>query len=693
MTFFLKSPGKDTGHSAPASQTTNQGAYLVSSVGHLGPPSTSFSLPTIDDARYVGKSHPQPQVATSGQSASSSSTFPPHGQPQENLFNRLSPASQNTIPTIGPGRGYTTQPTVPDPFFQDPLPFLQSQWHPNHNTGFRPFANTGGPQNTPYFQPLLPQNSIPQTDGIAGIFPPQGSPGTVVARAFWEAFEKLHGFPASIISDRDPGFLSKLSYSSAYHPQTDVHTERVNRCLNQYLRLFVHENPRHWPKVLSWAEYFYNTTYHTSAGMTPYEAMYGRPSPTLVHHYRSTSSLQAIQADVHDRNQLLKQLKTNLLTAQQRIKQLADRSRRDAEFEVGDQVLATHDAIHHLPPTIRNNQPIHDILTILDERIVWINQKCVHQELIQWKGLPPEDRSWENSLTLSPQVRSQLRLKLDSNSSPLQDSEPSFTEKRPSGQTGAMSKGKAESHHSCGQLLHLRHANQKSDYPDDLYNCAADCPLVGRGGIAFLAGTISIDTGDIALHPSRRENTHPRGRNPKAESSVIETSQEPFTARRPAAGLLTPCPRLRGRKPTWWSIPAIIRERFPGFFLLPDKMLQIFAPFDADEEQKREKKKKKKKSKRWNMEKKQKEEETHALSNMQIAHEAAMAKMASDAENEVVAEHLSVEEVADIKQMFEKMNINKNGSISLEELKFGLHKLGNQIPDADAQILMQAASI
>ncbi|KAG0477430.1 hypothetical protein HPP92_014271 [Vanilla planifolia] len=59
----------------------------------------------------------------------------------------------------------------------------------------------------------------------------------------------------------------------------------------------------------------------------------------------------------------------------------------------------------------------------------------------------------------------------------------------------------------------------------------------------------------------------------------------------------------------------------------------------------------------------------------------------------VVAEHLSVEEVADIKEMFDKMDINKNGRITLEELKFGLHKLGHQIPDADVRILMDAADV
>ncbi|KAG0487262.1 hypothetical protein HPP92_009357 [Vanilla planifolia] len=59
----------------------------------------------------------------------------------------------------------------------------------------------------------------------------------------------------------------------------------------------------------------------------------------------------------------------------------------------------------------------------------------------------------------------------------------------------------------------------------------------------------------------------------------------------------------------------------------------------------------------------------------------------------VVAEHLSVEEVAGIRDMFEKMDINNKGRINFEELKYGLHKIGNQMPDADVQILMDAADI
>ncbi|XP_074581207.1 calcium-dependent protein kinase 20-like [Curcuma longa] len=59
----------------------------------------------------------------------------------------------------------------------------------------------------------------------------------------------------------------------------------------------------------------------------------------------------------------------------------------------------------------------------------------------------------------------------------------------------------------------------------------------------------------------------------------------------------------------------------------------------------------------------------------------------------VVAEHLSVEEVADIKDMFNKMDINDKGYLTLEELKHGLHKLGHQIPDTEIKIIMEAADV
>jgi hypothetical protein len=76
-----------------------------------------------------------------------------------------------------------------------------------------------------------------------------------MAKAYLDNVYKLHGMPISMISDRDRVFTSKLwkelfglvgvklQMSSAYHPQTDSQTERVNQCMETYLRCFVHACP------------------------------------------------------------------------------------------------------------------------------------------------------------------------------------------------------------------------------------------------------------------------------------------------------------------------------------------------------------------------------------------------------------------------------------------------------------------
>lgn len=51
-----------------------------------------------------------------------------------------------------------------------------------------------------------------------------------------------------------------------------------------------------------------------------------------------------------------------------------------------------------------------------------------------------------------------------------------------------------------------------------------------------------------------------------------------------------------------------------------------------------------------------------------------------------------MEEVAGIKEAFDSMDTQKRGRISLEELKAGLTKLGQQVNEADLQILMEAVS-
>ena len=67
--------------------------------------------------------------------------------------------------------------------------------------------------------------------------------------------------------------------SSTYHLQTDGQTEIVNRSLEEYLSAFVIDKSHAWTDRLHLAEFWFNTNYHTSTNLTPFEALYGY-SPT-----------------------------------------------------------------------------------------------------------------------------------------------------------------------------------------------------------------------------------------------------------------------------------------------------------------------------------------------------------------------------------------------------------------------------
>ena len=67
-----------------------------------------------------------------------------------------------------------------------------------------------------------------------------------------------------------------MTWSSAYHPQTDGQTERVNQILEDMLRSCVIHYGKNRDKYLPLAEFLYNNSYQASLKMAPFEALYGR---------------------------------------------------------------------------------------------------------------------------------------------------------------------------------------------------------------------------------------------------------------------------------------------------------------------------------------------------------------------------------------------------------------------------------
>ncbi|KAH9726475.1 hypothetical protein KPL70_008268 [Citrus sinensis] len=243
-------------------------------------------------------------------------------------------------------------------------------------------------------------------------------------KLFVEIVVKIHGFPSSIISDRDPVFLSQfwnrlltlsgtsLHYSMASHPQTDGQRE----------------------------------------------ALFGRLPPTIPPYVKSSTSIQALDDILLERDKLLKSLKDNLRQAQHRMAQKANTHRREVQFSVGDKVLvklqpyrrytvasrschklakryygpfvviarigpvayklelplaskihpifhvsllkpfhgSTPQEISPLPEYSIDNHPLTLPAVIYATRIVFQQGKLVPQVLVQWTDGAPENATWEN---------------------------------------------------------------------------------------------------------------------------------------------------------------------------------------------------------------------------------------------------------------------------------------------------------
>jgi transposase InsO family protein len=108
-----------------------------------------------------------------------------------------------------------------------------------------------------------------------------------LAKLFLREVEQLHGLPTTIVSDQGPQFASTFGgqicsrlgtdrrMSTAFHPQTDGQTERMNTGMEQYLRVFVNHQHDDWVQWLPLAEFAANNGVSESPKCTPFFAVQG----------------------------------------------------------------------------------------------------------------------------------------------------------------------------------------------------------------------------------------------------------------------------------------------------------------------------------------------------------------------------------------------------------------------------------
>jgi hypothetical protein len=137
------------------------------------------------------------------------------------------------------------------------------------------------------------------------------SDATHVTNLFFKEVVRHHGLPRSIVSDRETKFVgyfwrtlwkklgTYLSFSSAYHPQTNGQTKVVNISLGNLLRSLVTEHHNKWDQILPQAEFEYNDSQNRSTRKSPFQILYGI-QPRGVSDLRDLEQSEIRSAGVED---------------------------------------------------------------------------------------------------------------------------------------------------------------------------------------------------------------------------------------------------------------------------------------------------------------------------------------------------------------------------------------------------------
>ena len=176
------------------------------------------------------------------------------------------------------------------------------------------------------------------------------------AGIFKKSYQRFHGLPDEITSDRDKIFKSKfwvtlmelqntkVSLTTAYRKSGDGQSEICNRFIEDYIRNYLSPKEQNWDSHLEEAEFAFNSRFHSSIQMTPFEADLGynprSPSDIIFEQLSMAGNKKQEALSFAESSKVQLTLAQDAITqAQLRMKHYYDRNRPEQKFEKGDKVM------------------------------------------------------------------------------------------------------------------------------------------------------------------------------------------------------------------------------------------------------------------------------------------------------------------------------------------------------------------
>ena len=123
-----------------------------------------------------------------------------------------------------------------------------------------------------------------------------------------------------------------------FHPQTDRKAEHTIQTLEDMLRACVIDFRGSWDDHLALIEFSYNNSYHSSIGMAPFEALYGRRWRSPLGWFEVGESSILGQEIINKAFEKVRVIRNRLTTSYSRQKSYADIRKRPLEFDVADKL-------------------------------------------------------------------------------------------------------------------------------------------------------------------------------------------------------------------------------------------------------------------------------------------------------------------------------------------------------------------